>query len=50
VTCFLKQVSLCQIVLLLLFWILFVRYILGRFFLKCGILHQSWKTICFKLS
>jgi hypothetical protein len=47
---FLRQVPICQIVLLLSFWILFVRYFLGRVFLKCGLLHQSWKTICFKLS
>src|SRR6266480_7094006 len=31
------------------FWILFVRYFFGREFLKCGLLHQSWKTIFFKI-
>ncbi len=31
------------------FWILFVRYSLGRDFQKGGLLHQSWKTIFFKV-
>jgi hypothetical protein len=37
------QVLIYQIILLLLFWILVVRYFLGRVFLICGLLHQSWK-------
>ena len=32
-----------------LFWILFVEDFLGKVFLKCGLLHLSWKTIWFKL-